>query len=423
MGSRDADSLSDAMHVRSMLESGAGVKLSTVFEADELNASMHENEVLLKEAKDAGLLEGEVNAIRKVLEQVNETVKKRKKEGMHEVNFALGVLNSFLMMYVFGAYPEHFWLLYFVESCYLLPRKFYFMVNAKPLNEAFYYADLCWFLNFLIIGMMSLMILASYGVLEIPREIRFQIYDAVVGFSLGPLTGATAALPFVAFLFHDVRTMTGLFIHLYPPFLAYTMMWKTDALREAWPGIFTLDYLQDVSFISESGFPLKLGTIAGNGVAIYTIWFMVYVTWMVTVGMDLPRKVRRTKGPDGQPLPPKYDTVFHSTVRGGLCIVMGKALWGRKKEVSLKQIADDDYEMRDFFVYMAAHAVAGVTSTCISGYLCFTYQKFHAAVLVFLIYTTVMRGAKRYTFYINSMYGRMIWKQFKDSLDKSEKSK
>lgn len=44
---------------------------------------------------------------------------------------------------MFGAHPEHIWLIYLVEGYYMIPRKFYNMWNAKPMNQALYYLDFC----------------------------------------------------------------------------------------------------------------------------------------------------------------------------------------------------------------------------------------------------------------------------------------
>ena len=52
---------------------------------------------------------------------------------------------------------------------------------------------------------------------KVSNVARESFYNALLGVSCGTLMGANIALPFVACLFHDVNTMTGLFIHLMPP--------------------------------------------------------------------------------------------------------------------------------------------------------------------------------------------------------------
>mmetsp|Transcript_46693 Transcript_46693/g.141464 ORF Transcript_46693/g.141464 Transcript_46693/m.141464 type:complete len:219 (-) Transcript_46693:152-808(-) len=212
-----------------------------------------------------------------------------------------------------------------------------------------------------------------------------------------------------------------------PPMSMYTLIWHADALREAWPAIFHLDYISDISFFPESGYLFlpftNLGSVASNSIALYFSWFIFYSVWQVSIGMDLPRKFRRTKLNDGSPAPTKYDTVFHSTVRGGLCVVMGKIVWGRPKSVSLKQMEDNDFELRDLALYMGAHALASVLSIYVSAYACFSSKAVHLSLISFLLVITVHRGAKRYTYYSTMMYGRMIRKQFAEQMSLSAKSK
>lgn len=53
------------------------------------------------------------------------------------------IYHKFFIAYMFGAHPEHIWLIYLVEGFYMIPRKFYNMWNAKPMNQALYYLDFC----------------------------------------------------------------------------------------------------------------------------------------------------------------------------------------------------------------------------------------------------------------------------------------
>jgi Protein of unknown function (DUF2838) len=380
----------------------------------------------------ASFRRGESETIQKVLQDIDLLAKKRIQEGMSEVNFTVGVLNAFFVCYVFGRFPEHFWLLYAVETIILIPTKFYYMVKAKPLNEALYYLDLCFFLNF--VGMLALTTFAVLRLLDIsaaPTFVRKQVYLTFMAAACGPLLGASFLLPFVSFLFHDVRTMTGLFIHILPPMVAFTFLWHGDQVREAWPMLFQLNYLDDVHFFPESG-PYfipgvgGLGTVAGNGIAVYVAWFIPYVTWMVTIGLDLPRTTRRAKGKDGQSLLPRYDTVFHSTVRGGLCMTFGKLFWNRPKETSVKQMETNDYELRDFVVYMLIHATLAIASIYVLAYACYANKHVHMSLLVALIVICVHRGSKRYTYYSTTMYGRLVRQRFENQMmnsDRGDKSK
>jgi len=395
-------------------------------------------------SQGAAYVTGEADIISKVLEQVDLTATRRMREGFNERNFSLGVLNTLLVCFVFAKYPQHFWLLYFVETLALVPTKFYYMYKAKPLNEALYYLDYCWFLNFCGVFLLGAFLAVQFlqprrewlidvfgfdetwTQFDIPIEYRRNAYLAAMGAACGPLLGATVVLPFVALLFHDVRTMTNLFIHILPPMVAYTFLWHTDDIKLSWPDVFRLVYRDDIQFFSDRSqggilqwiFPgTALETVAGNTLALYFCWFVPYCIWMVTIGMDLPRTDRHSVDKKtGLPLKPKYDTVFHSTVRGGLCILIGKIFWGRPKSDSIRQMEKNDYELRDLCVYMLGHAVMFILSIYALAYPCFTWKQAHAAMLLALLVVCVYRGSKRYTYYSTAMYGRQIRKNFEDLL-------
>ena len=71
----------------------------------------------------SNLRQMEVATIRKVLVAVQKHERDRIQEGFNEINFTIGVLNSVLIAYVFGNFPEHFWLLWLIEAFVLIPPK------------------------------------------------------------------------------------------------------------------------------------------------------------------------------------------------------------------------------------------------------------------------------------------------------------
>ena len=75
----------------------------------------------------------------------------------------------------------------------------------------------------------------------------------MLGVSCGTIMGANIALPFVACLFHDVNTMTGLFIHMMPPLVMHTFMWNSSDIRAAWPRVFHLTHMDSIQFFPKSG--------------------------------------------------------------------------------------------------------------------------------------------------------------------------
>jgi hypothetical protein len=151
----------ESMRMKERLkQSGVGIELadriatftiieySTIPEGEEEEEPMKEEEVNKQRRKDlmtpsVAFRKGEQETILKVLEEVDRTAAKRMREGFNEFNFAVGVLNSFFIAFVFGRLPQHLWLVYFVESLMLLPTKFRYMWRAKPLNEALCKFSIC----------------------------------------------------------------------------------------------------------------------------------------------------------------------------------------------------------------------------------------------------------------------------------------
>jgi len=370
-----------------------------------------------------GYKKGEAETIRRVLDEIEVVSVKRMSEGFNEFNFSVGVFNCLFIAYMFGAYPEHLWLIYLVEGSYFLPRKFLTMWSAQPLNQALYYLDFCWCMNFTAIFIIGLLVFFGLVVQDdgmVSNLAREAFFNALMGVACGSLIGANIVLPFVACLFHDVNTMTGLFIHLMPPMVMYTFMWHAEDIRSTWPEIFHLTYMDKIHYFPESG-PFfapgsGLDSVVGNAVVLYLLWWLPYVCFMLLFGIDLPKKFKY----DGTPNNPKWDTVFHSTMRQGTCILIGKVFRGRSKRDSLQQMEENNFDLIDFFIYMALHMVAALSSFYVIGYPCFERQEFHLFMLVFVAWLAVTRGASRYTYYTTKMYSRALRKEFAGVLDETK---
>jgi hypothetical protein len=360
---------------------------------------------LLKQSMIQTFSAQEERTVLKVLNQIGAMESKYQKEGFKELNFTAGVMNCFLVAYLFGAHPEHFWMIYLVESLYFIPLKYRNMIRAKPLNQALYYFDFCWMMNFNAI--FSLLLLVAP--LPLSASARRFLYRGGFGIACGPLLGATAILPFVGFVFHDLNTMTNVVIHAMPPMMFYTIRWHADEIRDAWPNVFQLQALHDPHFFPPDQGPFflpgqGLGSIAGNAVLIYILWFIPYVSWMLLMGMDLPRK--------NLPQPPVYDTVFHSFWRVGACQTFGKIFWKRPENISKQQMETDHYEARDFLLYIGFHAVAALVSIPTLAFACNSSKQLHIFLLVLVLLICVHRGSQRYTYYTTKSYSRRIRKEF-----------
>ena len=325
---------------------------------------------------------------------------KKSSGGLSAVNFTLGVLNCFFIVYIIGAYPQHLWLVYFIESFYMIPRKFYTMWNNKPLNQALYYLDFCWMMNFMGIFFLALLILSEGAHFNIGEEARQIAFKSSMGVACGVLLSANVALPFVAALFHDVNTMTGLFIHLMPPMVVYTFKWHSEAIVAAWPNVFHFSYIDNLVYYD------GMNGIAGCATVLYFTWWISYTSFMLIIGVNLPKKYSS----NGERRP-KWDTVFHSTMRDGACIVIGK-LRGRSKADSLSLMETNMFDLPDFFLYMFAHMTAALGAIYTIGYGCFLNKWFHLAMLGFSVVLAVIRGGQRYTYYSTKMYTRALRKEF-----------
>lgn len=355
---------------------------------------------------------GETDAINRVLAEVEYQGEKRVRAGFNEITFTGGVLNCFLMVYVFGAFPQHFWILYLIEASVLFPLKTMHLVKNKPLNQIYYYFDFCWIMNFIGVVVMLILVMTSSSNI-ISEQVRKELFLSFFGISCGPILGACIVLSFIAVIFHDVVSMTSVFIHIYPPILLYVLRWNAQEVRDAWPRIFDLDYEKEIQFFSSDRF---LGTVFGNTLMLYMIWFVPYVIWQLFIGLDLPRSTRKTLLKDGTPAPTKYDTVYHSNLRDGMYVLAGDLLWNRDKETSLQHIATNDFELRDFYVYMGGHLLMSILSMIVLAYLCFLSKYVHGTILICLVILCTYRGAKRYTYYSTQMYSNVIRKNFADEI-------
>jgi hypothetical protein len=354
--------------------------------------------------------QGTREAIERVLEQVEYQAEKRVRDGFSEFNFTLGVLNCFFGFFVFSTFPQHFWILYLMEAFYLFPAKVKFWISAKPLNQIYYSFDFCWVMNFAAVSGFAILFIAKQS---IPDNVRKQLFLAAYGTACGPLTAATALLPFVSVLFHNRDTMTSFFIHFFPPLLFYAMRWEKDVIKQAWPNTFDLDY--DIEFWPNNG--SFTNCVFGNTIICYLIWYVPYIIWQLTIGLDLPRTTRHKKQSDGTPTPTIYDTVYHSTMRNNLYVTLGKVLWNRPKEVSMEHVKTNDFELRDFQVYMGLHLLNGILSVIVLAYPCYLNKYVHGAFLWILFAICTFRGAKRYTYYSTKMYAKIIRKHFADEIE------
>lgn len=287
----------------------------------------------------------------------------------------------------------------------------------------------------------------------LPTAVRKQLFLAAFGIFAGPVFLAATALTFVAFLFHDVNSMANLIIHLMPSMAMYNLRWHALALHQAYPTFFNRQYLQDMQHQDVSqeqqqhdhcllGVPdpsagelsfwngLHQPSVARNAIVYFVLW-IPYTTWMLLYGLKSPvypekeeevavdDKNNSDNDKSRRPLQqrqrqPKYDTVFHSLWRGGPCELVGSLLWKRPKHISQDQSARNDFEVRDFMVYMAGHAMACVT--IVVGNISYVGgQRGHALMMRLATTLCAERGEQRYTYYVTAMYGQKLRRAYKEA--------
>ena len=186
----------------------------------------------------------------------------------------------------------------------------------------------------------------------------------------------------------------------------YHSRWHAAEIAAAHPTIFPhlVDMAEELNSIKGSG------TVTRTALVVYFAWFIPYTLWMLAVGIRLPVVSKNKNHP-----PPKYDTVFHSTWKGGLCQLVGTTVWKRHKTVSQDQSQRNDYEIRDFLLYMTGHAVTScaIGIALIGDAFCFAGGKtVHASLIFLATLVCAERGANRYTYLVTTMYGQKLRKAF-----------
>ena len=396
-----------------MLESGAGAAADSPS-----RYQMHQDKNKPEEQpffrQSDAYREAERDVMRRTLEEIEKVANKRIRDGFSELNFTLGVLNVILVSFTFGLWPQNFWLLFLVEGVLFVGAKSRTFWRSRPLNNILYLLDYCWVMN--ILALFVLIFFVLDGLLRNPsgEALHRQVFMSSLGTACGPLLGACFVLPFVCCLFHDINTLSDLFIHIFPPMLAFTLKWESAEIQKAWPNVFMLDYTDEVSFFPNEPSSF-FSCVVGSTITLYLIWFVLFTAWMLMIGIDLPRSDRI--GPDGQPVTPVWDTVFHSLMRGGLYIITGSMFFGRSKAISVDHMNANNFYLGDLFVYLGAHAFMSILATVFLGYLCFHSKVAHASLLAAVTAVVVYRGAVRYTYYTTEMYSKTLRKQFAHLLE------
>lgn len=349
--------------------------------------------------------------VRYVLNKLEGEAQKKVSEGFNPFNFAFGVANTHLIVYMWAVYPQHFWILYLIEAGFFLTFRFLKLMKKKPLNQALHYLDFCWVTNIACFIFLCIVLFVGGHSILFSELFRQEFFNLAFGVACGPLFGALIVTP-LPLLFHSNEIMASVFIHFFPPLQLYILRWNSAVMKEVWPTFWFPDF-DFLYFWPRQGF---FGSVFGNSLIFYFAWAIPYMIFQLSIGLDLPRQNRRSKDSSGRPKLPKYDTVYHYNMRGGQTEWMGKLFWGRSKEESLQMNETNEYELRDFFMYMFIHFFGVFISIVILAFSCSLSKFTHAAWIFGVFIAVILRGANRYVFYSTEMYAKILRQQFKDLL-------
>ena len=135
---------------------------------------------------------------------------------------------------MYGAHPEHFWLIHMIEAFVLFPLRWKSSSSMKP-SEVFTFCDYCWVVNFAGAITMLLCIVDDNehlgGFNMLTAEIRRTLFVGYFAVSCGPLMLAVLGLG-NAMVFHDIANLSSLFIHIFPPLTMSVMRFQSHHVEE-----------------------------------------------------------------------------------------------------------------------------------------------------------------------------------------------
>lgn len=318
-----------------------------------------------------------VNKCIDAIERKSQTLHNR---GLTKENFVLGVSNTLLVAWSFGAIPQHFWIIYLLEVCFLFPLRWVRMTRAEP-KQHLYWLDFCWVSNMGAVFILLFLVIHH----DVNIETRKRLFSLSWGLGNGPLLLATGLLG-NALVFHDVDTTASVLIHLFPSLVLFVLSWEHDKVHEAWPDIFKVNYINDLRPWED---------IYVNAAAGYMGWWVMYTLWLLTCGMNAPAS--------------GYDTIFHSMMRGSGGPVIGR-LRGRPKEAQEEMTAKNEFLRTDALLYMVIHAIS-VLIGILASLVCFIHKWIHVGLVAAMTFMTIYNAASRYTYLMLQSYSQEVRKE------------
>jgi len=359
--------------LRRIFDAGAQISGdSKDMEAREMGPSLQANAMAATTKPEAKTLlvassEEEWAGIRRAIEEVQATSLKMGKEGLSQIAFFIGVVNIAVTGFVIGRFPEYLWVLYLVKVFTYIPA--WFVEVTRRYNGSLWVLDFCWVSN---ISLGSYMLLNLIYADRIPAEVQRWAWLWFYSTALGPLSWAALALQ-NGLIFHSIERTASLFIHFTPSVVAWTLRWSPELMSKAWPGHFTEETLAQAS----------VKDIYVAGVTMYFVWLVLHGAWLLTVGVDAPKK--------------GYSTIFEGLYE--------KNKLGEKfsKTFGVKSLRGHAA------IYLAMHAFC-CSLTFTWAMLCYRFWMVHTAWCVLLFISTVWMGAGYYMYIFTNVYTKALKK-------------
>eukprot|EP00439_Symbiodinium_sp_Y106_P081408 s1383_g20.t1 len=291
-----------------------------------------------------------------------------------KTNFILGVSNTLLISWSFGALPSYFLMVYLVQTLIWLPCRWLAMVRASP-KEVFYLLDVGW------ISKLCFFLWVIFLVSSATNESQKVIFCTAWAFCNGPLLLSPAILR-SAMLFHSFDQMLSVWLQLLPALLMFHLAWNRDMVEAVWPETSINDFFLNID-------PLR--DILFNACRFYAIWAFIYLFWLLTCGLRLARN--------------GYDSPFHYAMRGPRGKMVARLLGNQYDHMLYMETGE--FPMSYVVVYICCHALMNFACFLIS-LLCFFSSRLHAVTILCMVGLTISNAAERYTFYVVRMYMDMV---------------
>ena len=351
------------------------------------------------------------NTGKQVMADVSEVASRVFRESeLPRLGFEVGVVNTLVKAMVFAGAPQFLWLYALIEYPILLvliARSWY------RRNMLLYFAEFCWVANtlgFMYLAFEAVNALQWKGldgsldtVLWMGPSLRLSAAHAFFAIANGPLA-MTILMNANALVFHDVERTAGVFIHLTPALVSWTMRWRftpaaascaqpdkpeplaflvrmlspSSAGKGSSPSVHSLFALDHASEFDVSQDLLYLA------VALYLAWWLGYAAWLLTIGYDLPR-------------------------RG----------WGASSFNDLTPAIAKLYKVppskprAQALAYLFSHAVAVTLMLLVLPPIFYHSYMLHTAFLALLALSTIHQGAR----YYHHVFGRKMAKALQQAIE------